>query len=158
MTQEPLVMYRGEDADEMFARKLQLEAKQLFDEYIAIPRPMLLTATESQSFTDTTICHICTKPLGGDKVQDHYHITGNYRGAAHNECNLMYRISKTGWKQPVIIHNLKGYEGHLIVKALKSECDSAEYGEVSFCDGRSINIYRFFSVFSTRSGQTCKDS
>ena len=33
----------------------------------------------------------------------------------------MYRISKTGWKLPVVIHNLKGYDGHLIVKALKSE-------------------------------------
>ena len=28
----------------------------------------------------------------------------------------MYRISKT-----VVIHNLKGYDGHLIVGALKSE-------------------------------------
>ena len=33
----------------------------------------------------------------------------------------MYRISKSGWKPPVVIHNLKGYDGHLIVKALKSE-------------------------------------
>ena len=58
-------------------------------------------------------------------MQDHCHITGNYRGAAHNECNLMYRISKTGWKLPVVIHNLNGYDSHLIVKALKSE-----YGKV----------------------------
>ena len=33
----------------------------------------------------------------------------------------MYRISKSGWKLPVVIHNLKGYDGHLIAKALKSE-------------------------------------
>ena len=92
----PLVMYRGQDAADMFVRKLQLEAKQLFDEYIATPKPMLLTTT----------CHICIKPLGDDKVRDHY------RGAAHNECNLMYRVSKTGWKLPVVIHNLKGYDGH----------------------------------------------
>ena len=95
--------------------------KQLFDEYIAAPIPMLLTATESQSFINTTICHICTTPLGVDKVQDHYHITGNYRGATHNECNLNYRIKPNSWKLPVVIHNLKGYDGHLIVKGLKSE-------------------------------------
>ena len=59
----PLVMYRCEDAAEMFVRKLQLEATQLVDEYIATPKPMLLTATESQLFTITTIFHICTKPL-----------------------------------------------------------------------------------------------
>ena len=82
---------------------------------------MLLTATESQSFTKATTCHICTKLLENDKVRDNCHITGDYRGAAHNACNLLYRISKTGWKLPVVIHNLKGYDGHLIVKVLKSE-------------------------------------
>ena len=33
----PLVTYRGEDALEMFVRKLQEEAEQLFQEYIATP-------------------------------------------------------------------------------------------------------------------------
>ena len=33
----------------------------------------------------------------------------------------MYEISKSGWKLPVVIHNLKGYGGYLIIKALKSE-------------------------------------
>ena len=109
-------MYRGEDAAGKFVRDLQLEVKQLFDEYIAAPKSILLTATASRSFANTTICHMCTKPLGDDKVRDHCHITGNYRGAAHNECNLMYGISKTGWKLPVVIHNLKGYDGHLLLK------------------------------------------
>ena len=113
--------YRGEDAAEMFVRDLQQEAKQLFDEYIATPKPMLLTATELRSFDNATTCHICTKPLGGDKMRDHCHIVGSYRGAAHNDYYLMYRYSKSGWKLPVVVHNLKGYDGHLIVKALKSE-------------------------------------
>ena len=47
-------------------------------------------------------------------------IVGNYRGTAHSRCNLAYRISKSEWKLPVIRHNLQGYDGHLIVKALKS--------------------------------------
>ena len=81
---------------------------------------MLLTGTELRSFNNATSCHICTKPLGDDKVRDHCHIVGSYRGAAQ-ECNLMYRISRSGWKLPVVIHNLKGYDGHLISKALKSE-------------------------------------
>ena len=79
---------------------------------------MLLIATESRN---ATTCHKCTKPLGDDKVRNHYQIVGSYRGAAHSECNLMYRISKSGCKRPVVIHNIKGYDGHLIVKALKSE-------------------------------------
>ena len=78
---------------------------------------MLLTDTESQSFTTATACNLCIKPLEDDKVQDHCHITGNYRGAAHNACNMLYRISRTVWKLHVVIHNLKkGDDGHLIVK------------------------------------------
>ena len=61
------------------------------------------------------------KPLGDDKVRDHWHIVGSYPGAAHNERNLMYRISKSGWKLPVFIHSLKGYDGYLVGKALKNE-------------------------------------
>ena len=37
-----------------------------------------------------------------------------------NSCNLSYRLNPKNWKLPVVIHNLKGYDGHLIVKALKS--------------------------------------
>ena len=56
---------------------------------------------------------------------DHCHIVGSYCGTAHSRCNLAYRISKSEWKLPVVMHNLQGYDGHLIVKALNSE-----FGEV----------------------------
>ena len=54
-------------------------------------------------------------------MRDHCHIVGNYRGAAHIRCNLAYRMSISEWKLPVVMHNLKGYDCNLIVKALKSE-------------------------------------
>ena len=56
-----------------------------------------------------------------DRVQDHCHILGHYRGEAHNACNLNYRIDPAKWKLPVILHNLRGYDSHLIVKALKKK-------------------------------------
>ena len=76
---------------------------------------------DSLSFTNATTCHICTKRLGEDKVSDHCHITGNYRGAAYEECELIYKVNPKSWKLPLVIHNLKRYDGHLIVKSLKSE-------------------------------------
>ena len=76
----PLAMYRGENAAEKFVRDLQQEAQKMFDEYIATPKPTLLTATELRSFNNATTCYICTKPLGDDKVRDHCHIVGSYRG------------------------------------------------------------------------------
>ena len=118
----PLVSYMGEDAGELFVRKLQGEAEQLFQEYIVTPQRRLeLTESELRSFHTATRCHICNQRLGGDKVRDHCHIVGSYRGTAHSRCNLAYRILKSEWKLPVVIHNLKGYDGHLIVKALKTQ-------------------------------------
>ena len=118
----PLVMYRGEDAADKFVRDLQKEAKQCCDEYIAKPKTMIFSTEDSLSFTNATTCHICTKPVtDDDRVRDHCHITGIYRGADHSACNLNYRITPKSWKLPVVIHNLKGYDGHLIAKALKSE-------------------------------------
>ena len=44
----------------------------------------------------------------------------SYRGAAHNGCNLNYRIDPQPWKLPVFFHNLRGYDDHLTIKALKN--------------------------------------
>lgn len=33
-------------------------------------------------------CHICFRDLGTDRLRDHCHVTGNFRGAAHNACYL----------------------------------------------------------------------
>ena len=41
------------------------------------------------------------------KVRDHCHYTGKYRGAAHNNCNLSYKTPK---EIPVVFHNGSTYE------------------------------------------------
>ena len=46
-------------------------------------------------------------------MRDHCHLTGDYRGAAHSECNLHYSNNKI--KIPVFFHNLKNYDAHLII-------------------------------------------
>ena len=58
--------------------------------------------------------------LGDNKVRDHCHITGKYRRAAHWSCNINLKINKN---VPVIFHNLKSYDSHLIFKELsKFDC------------------------------------
>ena len=49
------------------------------------------------------------------KCRDHCHITGKYRGAACDKCNLRMRVPKF---VPVLFHNLEGYDSHLFVKSL----------------------------------------
>jgi len=67
-------------------------------------------------------CIFCGKPLMvnnyRDAVKDHCHITGKYRGAAHNDCNLKLRIKPKTAPIPVIFHNLKGYHGHLLMQVM----------------------------------------
>ena len=88
-------MYLCEDAADKFVCDLQQEAKQLCGEYIATPKTMIFSTADSLSFTNATTCHICTKPVAaGDRVCDHCHITGIYRGTAHNACNLNDRINQ----------------------------------------------------------------
>ena len=43
-----------------------------------------------------TDCCIYYKPFTGNnyKVHDHNHLTGEYRGAAHNKCNLIISYAK----------------------------------------------------------------
>ena len=48
-------------------------------------------------------------------MKDHCHFTGEYRGAAHNQCNLLCRKPLI---LPVIFHNLQGYDAHLFIKKL----------------------------------------
>ena len=52
------------------------------------------------------------------RVRDHCHITGKYRGSAHNDCNLKLRLNPKYIKIPVIFHNLKGYDSHFIMQKI----------------------------------------
>ena len=49
------------------------------------------------------------------KVRDHCHYTGKYRGAAHSICNLRYKIKK---EIPVVFHNGSAHDYHFIIKYL----------------------------------------
>ena len=53
-----------------------------------------------------------------DAVRDHCHITGKYRGASHNACNLKLRIYPKSVVIPVIAHNLKNYDAHHIMREI----------------------------------------
>ena len=81
---------------------------------------MIFSVEDSLAYANAVECHICTKPLA-DRVRDHCHITGIYRGADHSVCNLQYKLNSKSWKLPVVMHNLKVCDGHLIVKSIKSE-------------------------------------
>ena len=59
--------------------------------------------------------HICNEELSKDKVRDHCYLSGKFRGAAHDGCNLKYKVPKFF---PVVFHNLSGYDRHVFIKTL----------------------------------------
>ena len=76
---------------------------------------MIITDEEEEQFNKASDCWICGKKLNIERVRDHCHYTGRYRGAAHNICNLKY--SKRN-NISVFFHNLTGYDSHLFIKKL----------------------------------------
>ena len=77
----------------------------------------LIMSAEEEKVQLSNSCWICDKlfDVRDDKVRDHCHTTGKYRGAAHWTCNVNLNLSK---KIPVIFHNLRGYDSHLITKEI----------------------------------------
>lgn len=92
------VSYRGANCFDLFMNDLTVIAIDVFD-YLEHRAPMnALTDDEEENFHAATICHICKKVFkhvdffdedkSETRVRDHCHISGQYRGAAHNKCNL----------------------------------------------------------------------
>ena len=74
-------------------------------------KPLQMTEESTKIFRKAVDYHICCKPLGNDRVRNHDHITGEFRGAAHTNCNLQYRtLNVDNVMVPIAFHNLKNLE------------------------------------------------
>ena len=81
-------------------------------------KPLKMTNEDEQHFKQTIKCHICNIKYSIMDLRDHCHITGKYRGPAHQECNLKLKIKPEDIKIPVIFHNLRGYDSHFIMQTI----------------------------------------
>ena len=70
-----------------------------------------MTEEEDEQFQWSNICWICKKLIDDEKVRDQCHISGRFRNAGHWGCNINLQLTE---KVPVIFHNLRGYDSHLI--------------------------------------------
>src|SRR6185312_12017260 len=71
-------------------------------------------------------CMYCKTQLpdeGKNRVLDHDHITGKFRGASHNECNLKLRIDPETIKIPVLLCNGSGYDFHHLMQEIAKVTD-----------------------------------
>ncbi|VDI33807.1 Hypothetical predicted protein [Mytilus galloprovincialis] len=106
------VIYCGEDVAKKFVECMKREIEEIAKTY-ETKIALVMTDEDNENFAASTLCHICGNTLGGDMVRDHNHLTGKYRGAAHNECNLAFQLPKF---VPIVFHNLSGYDANLFVR------------------------------------------
>ena len=104
--------------DQLLESLQQIE-KELLPYQLEV-KPMVMTEEQEADFQGATHCYMCQKPFdekeeNWNKVRDHNHATGEYRGAAHSLCNLNKRRST---HIPVFFHNLRGYDSHLIMQGI----------------------------------------
>ena len=101
-----------EDAMDVFIKWLEEDIKAIAN---IEEKEMIFTEEDRNHFNNASDCWICGEYLENDRVRDHCHFTGRYRGPAHNKCNLKYRKPKN---ISVFFHNLSGYDSHLFIKKL----------------------------------------
>ena len=133
--------YRGEDCMTKFCKDLREHATKIinYEKKVMIS----LTKKEEENYNNQKFCYICKKEFDKSdkkhhKVRDHCHYTGKYRRAAHNICNLRYKIPK---EIPIVFHNGSTYDYHFIIKELVKEFE----GNFE-CLGEKTEKYITFSV------------
>ena len=152
---------------QIFVERLEHDIRRLYHGYYKFPQKIIYTEADKDTFNKASHCHICEKPLEADTVRDHCHLTGKFRGAAHNGCNLHYKVPKYF---PVIFHNLSGYDSHLFIKNLGTTRGNIScipnIEEMSFTkeiivgtfnkDGKDIEIKRDIRFIDSFRFMTCE--
>ena len=98
---------------EKFVEYIEEEVKRLYETFPLQPI-IKFTDVLKREHKTAEKCHICLKEFNDPKdrkVRDHCYYTGLYQGAAHNNCNLKYRIPD---HIPTVFHNLSGYDAYFV--------------------------------------------
>ena len=90
---------------------LEKNIKEIYDKF-NFPKKMIMTIHDKLVYDNSTKCHICNEELGENRVRDHCHLSGKFRGAAHKVCNLKCKVPK------FFRNKLSGYDNHLFIKTL----------------------------------------
>lgn len=123
-------IYSGEGVMNKFFEHLDKESREI-NKILNSNRAMrALTPTEDKRHREAEQCFVCDEEFSASnhKVYHHCHITSDYLGPACNRCNLNLRYRRASenaldrrYLIPVICHNSKNYDSHIILKNLKKE-------------------------------------
>lgn len=112
------IYYTGSDSVDTFLNHLEAEFDRISDILEQVNVPLVMSAEDEFVHDQTQHCYMCQKLFTepGDKVRDHCHLSGRYRHALCQRCNLTYAKQRS--KVYVLMHGLCNYDSHFIVQAL----------------------------------------
>ena len=90
---------------------IKLENKMAFY-FKNTKKDIIMKQKDEEDFRNTNICRFCEKNIESDKVRDHCHLTGNYRGPAHSKCNINVTQYQSNFI-PFLFHNFSNYDCHM---------------------------------------------
>ena len=114
----PFIIFKGDDCINKFIKWI-FEQKEWINRVIReyFNKDLIMTNEDEEIYKNSQLCWIFKQELNTDKVRDRCHITGKFRGASDNKCNLYFRLPK---KLLIIFHNLQGSDGHSILTELNN--------------------------------------
>ena len=78
-------------------------------------KDIIMKRKDEEDFRNNNICRFCEKNIESDKVRDHCHLTGKYRGPAHSKCNINVTQDQSNFI-PFIFHNFSNCDCHMLLK------------------------------------------
>ena len=125
--------------------------EKIASKYFKTNLELKMSQEEEVQFEQAEEYWLCENPLDDTKVRDHDHLTGKYRGAAHNICNINCKQSSSSFV-PIFFHNFSGYDCHLIFEELLRQAFEKGYEPKIFPKSmekigclRFLDSYRFLS-------------
>ena len=114
-----------------------------------------MTEEDKENYRNNNICRFCEEEILSDKVRDHCHLTGKYRGPSHNACNINVTQKQSNFI-PFIFHNFSNYDCHMFFKKLVDKKKdkvgfdiipntNEEYISMTYGCIRLLDSYRFLS-------------
>ena len=145
----------GYDNVDWFVKQvIKLEHKMAFS-FKNTKKDIIMTKDDEEDFRNNNICRFWEKTIESDKVRDHCHLTGKYRGPAHNTCKINVKQKDSNFI-PFAFHNFSNYDCHMFFKRLVNlkkdkvklkiiPKTNEEYITVKYGCIRFIDSYRFLS-------------
>ena len=107
---KPIVVFRSENATSEFIKAILKEyeyCKKVVKKHFC--KHLIMSEEEEEQFQSSNTC--CNSLMITMNKLEIIVIAGKFRGSTHWSCNINIQLTK---KVPVIFHNLRGYDSHLI--------------------------------------------